>query len=60
MCNCYSTCGADFEGTVSMVGNARGLDASEVKEILAEIKQKHWKDPDYVEMRKKLPSEFPL
>ena len=37
MCNCYATCGADFENTVRMVSRARGLKSDDVKEILNQI-----------------------
>jgi hypothetical protein len=60
MCNCYSVCGADFEGTVSMVGGARGLSSAQVKDMLAKIKETYGKDQLYVEMRKKLPRDFPM
>ncbi len=60
MCNCYRACGADFEGTVSMVGGARGLTSEEVKEILSRIKEEHGTEAEYLEMKKNLPSNFPL
>jgi hypothetical protein len=60
MCNCYSTCGADFNDTVSMVGGARGLSSEAVKTILAEIKEKYTRDPEYRQLRKNLPENFPV
>jgi hypothetical protein len=60
MSNCYRVCGANFEETVSMVGSARGLSSSQVKEMLAQIKEKHGRDKDFLELRKNLPSEFPI
>jgi hypothetical protein len=58
MVNCYHTCHADFEGTVGMVGSARGLSPEEVKEILARLKQEG--GADYKELRSRLPDGFPL
>jgi hypothetical protein len=60
MGNCYATCGANFEETVSMVGNARGLAPKEVKEILRRIKEAHGKEDEYIRLRSKLPKEFPV
>jgi hypothetical protein len=58
MVNCYHTCHADFEGTVGMVGSARGLSKEEVKEILARIKKAGGKE--YEDLRGQLPDEFVL
>jgi hypothetical protein len=58
MVNCYHTCHADFEGTVSMVGSARNLSPEEVKEILTRLKQEG--GADYKELRSRLPDAFPL
>jgi hypothetical protein len=58
MGNCYAACGADFEDTVSMVGNARGLEPKEVKQILIHIKEAHANEEDYKRLRSRLPKEF--
>jgi hypothetical protein len=58
MVNCYHTCHADFEGTVGMVGSARGLSPEEVKEILARLKKEG--GADFKELRSRLPDAFPL
>jgi hypothetical protein len=58
MVNCYHTCHADFEGTVGMVGSARGLSPDEVKEILTRLKKAG--GGEYEALRSRLPDEFPL
>ncbi|MDH2900661.1 MAG: hypothetical protein PXY39_06785 [archaeon] len=60
MGNCYAACGADFEDTVSMVGNARRLEPREVKEILKRIKEAHGNEDEYIRLRNRLPKEFPM
>jgi hypothetical protein len=60
MGNCYSVCGADYEGTVRMVGGARGLDPEQVKKILKHIKKSYKDDYDYKRLRKRIPKEFPI
>jgi hypothetical protein len=60
MGNCYATCGADFEDTVSMVGNARGLEPREVKQILRHIKEAHGNENEYIRLRSRLPKEFSM
>lgn len=60
MCKCYSVCGADFEGTVSMVAGARGLDTQEAKKTLRAMKKKYRNDPEYGELRRRLPEDFPI
>jgi hypothetical protein len=60
MGNCYATCGANFEDTVSMVGSARGLEPKEVKEILTHIKEAHGKEEEYLRLRSRLPEEFAM
>ncbi|MDA4128922.1 MAG: hypothetical protein OK422_05670 [Thaumarchaeota archaeon] len=58
MCNCYSSCGDDFENTVRMVANARGLGPDAVKATLVEIAKKYSDTPEYRELRSRLPAEF--
>jgi len=58
MVNCYHTCHADFEGTVSMVGSARGLSPEEVRGILARLRETD--GPEYKALRSRLPDAFPL
>lgn len=60
MSNCYTACGDDFENTVWMVARARELTADDVKRMLAEMKEKYSNDPEYLDLRKNLPSDFPL
>ncbi len=60
MGNCYATCHADFEDTIRMVGNARGLSEDDVKSTLKQMKERYCEDEDYKTLRKRLPEEFPL
>jgi hypothetical protein len=60
MGNCYASCGEDFEDTVRMVAGARGRTVEDVEATLAQMKASHKSDPDYVNLRKRLPAEFPL
>ena len=60
MGNCYAACGADFEDTVGMVGNARGLEPREVKQILRHIKEVHGNEDEYMRLRGRLPKEFSM
>ncbi len=43
-----------------MVAHARGRTVEDVKATLAEMKAKYNADPEYVNLRKRLPAEFPL
>jgi len=43
-----------------MVAHARGRTVEDVEATLAEMKAKYRADPDYADLRKKLPAEFPL
>ncbi len=58
MVNCYRTCHADFDDTVSMVGSARGLAPEKVKEILARLREAGGEE--YKALRSRLPDNFPL
>ncbi len=60
MRNCYSACHANFEGTVEMVGDARGLEPGEVKQMLFHIKENYSNEKEYKELRAQLPKEFPF
>jgi hypothetical protein len=60
MCNCYATCGDDFENTVRMVGRVRGLKSDDVKQILKRIREDHGHEDEYKKLRSRLPSDFPL
>ena len=60
MGNCYETCGADFEDTVRMVGNARGIEPEEVKQILKHVKEIHGNEKEYLTLRGRLPEDFPI
>jgi hypothetical protein len=60
MGNCYASCHEDFEHTVEMVGEARGLTIGEVKKMLEDIRGKHGADEDYRKLRGRLPKDFPL
>jgi hypothetical protein len=60
MGNCYASCHEDFEHTVEMVGDARGLTVDQVKKMLEEIREKYGVDADYLRLRGRLPKDFPL
>jgi hypothetical protein len=60
MGNCYASCHEDFEHTVEMVGDARGLTVDDVKTMLEDIRRKHTGDEDYRKLRGRLPKDFPL
>jgi hypothetical protein len=60
MGNCYASCHEDFEHTVEMVGDARGLTVDQVKKMLEEIRENHGVDADYQRLRGRLPADFPL
>ena len=60
MCNCYSACGEDYDGTVRMVAGARGRTSAEVKETLARLAKDNANDIGFRELRNRLPSNFPF
>ena len=60
MCNCFSACGADFEGTVRMVAGARGRTEDDVKETLMALARSYSGDREYRSLRDRLPAEFPF
>lgn len=60
MGNCYAACGEDFTHTVGMVAGARGRAVEEVEATLAEMRARYGGDPEYQDLRKRLPAEFPL
>ncbi len=60
MGNCYAACHADFEGTVGMVAESRGLAPDAVKETLRSLRQRSGNDPTFERLRGRLPTEFPF
>jgi len=60
MGNCYASCHEDFEHTIEMVSEARGLTVDEVKMMLEDIRGKHAGDVEYQKLRGRLPKDFPL
>lgn len=60
MGNCYHACEEDFEATVGMVADARHRTAEDVRATLAEMCEKYGRDPEYLELRRRLPASFPL
>ena len=60
MGNCYAACHANFEETVEMVGNARGLKPEEVKSTLARIREKNLAEDEYRKLRSRMPEDFPV
>ena len=60
MCNCYASCGDDFENTVGMVASARDRTQLDVKESLVTMAKNYASDKDYLTLRGRLPAEFPF
>jgi hypothetical protein len=60
MGNCYASCHEDFDETVRMVGDARGLTVDHVKKMLEDIREKSRGEADYQRLRGRLPKDFPL
>ena len=60
MGNCYASCHEDFEHTVEMVGDTRGLTVDQVKRMLEEIRERYGADVEYQRLRGRLPKDFPL
>jgi hypothetical protein len=60
MGNCYASCHEDFEHTVEMVGDARGLTSDQVRRMLEDIRGKYGGDSEYRRLRGRLPKDFPL
>ena len=60
MGNWYASCHEDFEHTVEMVGDARGLTVDQVKSMLEDIRGKYGADQDYQKLRGRLPKDFPF
>ena len=60
MGNCYASCHEDFEHTVEMVGDARGLTVDQVKKVLENIRKENGGDVEYQRLRGRLPKDFPL
>jgi hypothetical protein len=60
MGNCYEACGADFEETIGMVAQARGLAPDLVKSMLRSMRERFGKEPAFLRLRARLPAEFPL
>ena len=60
MGNCYASCHEDFEHTLEMVSDARGLTDDQKKKMLEEIRGKYGADLDYQKLRGRLPKDFPL
>ena len=60
MGNCFDACGEDFEGTVRMVASARDRTVEDVKQTLAQMRERYRSNPDYRRLRDRLPEAFPL
>ena len=60
MGNCYASCHEDFEHTVEMVSDARGLTVDQVKKMLENIREANGGDVEYQRLRGRLPKDFPL
>ena len=60
MGNCYASCHEDFEHTLEMVSDARGLTVDQVKKMLENIRKENGGDVEYQRLRSRLPKDFPL
>ncbi|MFQ6012891.1 MAG: hypothetical protein ACE5LS_04535 [Thermoplasmata archaeon] len=60
MGNCYDVCGADFEETVRMVSQSRGLTVEVVKARLNRMREESGETEVYRSLRARLPAEFPF
>ncbi|MCI4360105.1 MAG: hypothetical protein L3J91_00215 [Thermoplasmata archaeon] len=60
MGNCYAACHADFDATVGMVAERRGLTPDEVKATLRHLRERFGTDATFVRLRGRLPTEFPF
>jgi hypothetical protein len=60
MGNCFEACGEDFEGTVEMVAHSRRRTPEDVKQTLVGMRDRYRGDPEYQELRRRLPPTFPV
>jgi hypothetical protein len=60
MGNCVEACGADFDGTIGMVADARHLTRAEVMERLRRLRDEEGSAPEYLLLRGRFPAEFPV
>lgn len=60
MGNCYEACHEDFDGTIGMVSDSRHRTREDVIEALRRMKQAYGADPDYRQLRARIPTEFPI
>ncbi|HXQ94274.1 MAG TPA: hypothetical protein VN864_03785 [Thermoplasmata archaeon] len=60
MGNCFAACHADFEGTIGMVADSRGLTPDAVKATLRSLRERFGQDPTFRRLRDRLPAEFPF
>jgi hypothetical protein len=59
MRNCYAASHADFEETLEMICNPRGLSAEDVKAMLVAIRMKY-RRREYKTLRSRFPDSFPV
>lgn len=60
MGNCYEACGEDFERTVEMVASTRRRTPEDVRANLSALRAAFGDDPEYLQLRRRLPDSFPL
>ena len=60
MGNCYAACHANFEETVGMVADARGLAPAAVTASLRSMREQYGRDPGFLRLRARLPDDFPF
>ncbi len=58
--NCYQTCLEGFDRTMEMISRWRGYTPQEVIEILRSLNEKYGQDEEYIKLRKRFPTDFPV
>ena len=59
-CNCYDACHKDFNETIEMISNARGLNPKFTEALLIAVRARYSNTKEYQRLRKRLPEEFPI
>jgi hypothetical protein len=60
MGNCFAACGEEFEATVGMVADSRRRTREDVKQTLHTMAARYAADPEYRQLRSRLPPTFPF
>lgn len=59
MGNCYAACHGTFDETVAMVAGSRGRSVSDVRATLTDLRTRCGLEPEFLELRARVPLEFP-